>query len=262
MSGGARRKIGVAALWSIAVLGAAAGHAAIAAIALNWVPSDTAPSAAPPVVMISLAPAAPEVPEQSAAPGPTAADARPEPNLTEPEKTAEPEPDMPNLPEQEQAVAVLPPPMPEPRPEAKPVRDVPEVKREDHKKTERKVASRAAAPATFHAQRAASASAHTAGAARVPAVATASWKNQLMSELNRHKRYPPGTSGTGTALVAFSMNHAGQVTSSRLVRSSGDRALDDEAVALPRRASPLPKPPDGLASGSIALTVPIRFGRN
>jgi protein TonB len=45
-----------------------------------------------------------------------------------------------------------------------------------------------------------------------------------------------------------------------LVRSSGDQALDEEAVSLPRRASPLPKPPDGVGSGSISLSVPIHFG--
>jgi protein TonB len=52
------------------------------------------------------------------------------------------------------------------------------------------------------------------------------------------------------------------VTSTRLSRSSGDSALDQEAVALPRRASPLPKPPEGVGSSSIALTVPVHFGRN
>jgi protein TonB len=90
----------------------------------------------------------------------------------------------------------------------------------------------------------------------------ASWKGDLMAELNRHKRYPSGSSASGTALVAFSINRSGAVTSARLARSSGDNALDQEAVSLPRRASPLPKPPAGIGGGgSIALTVPIRFGR-
>ncbi len=49
--------------------------------------------------------------------------------------------------------------------------------------------------------------------------------------------------------------------SARLVRGSGDASLDEEAVAMIRRASPVPAPPDGLGSGAIALTVPIKFSR-
>ena len=78
---------------------------------------------------------------------------------------------------------------------------------------------------------------------------------------NRYKRYPSGSSSHGTTLVAFSINRSGAVTSARLARSSGDRALDEEAVSLPRRASPLPRPPEGVGGGAIALTVPIHFGR-
>lgn len=260
---GVRSRIGAAALWGSAAVAAVAGHAAVAAFALNWEPEVGAPPAAPPVVMISLAPLeAPQVPEQQAAPGPQAADSLPEPEPTPPEKAVESEPDIPTLPEKEQAVAVLPPPVPEPRPETKPeVREPPvEVKKEERKKTERKVASRAAAPTTFEAPRATQANAPAAGAARVPVAAVASWKSELMAQLNRYKRYPSGTDRSGTATVAFHINRSGEVTSARLMHSSGDSALDQEAVALPRRASPLPKPPDGLASGSIALTVPIRFG--
>ena len=71
---------------------------------------------------------------------------------------------------------------------------------------------------------------------------------------------PPGAAGTGTAVISFSIDSAGHVTSARLIKSSGDNALDQEAVALPRRASPLPAPPQATRS-AIALTVPVRFGR-
>jgi protein TonB len=261
-----RRQIGAIGLWGIALFAAVAGHAAVAAFALNWTPADSEPPAAPPVLMISLAPiAAPQVLEQQVAPGPQAEDSTPQEEQEQPQKVVESEPDIPKLPEKsEPAVAMLPPPMPEPRPETKPtVNEQPvEVKKEEPRKKERKVASRAAAPTTFDAPRAARANAPAAGAARVPAAAIASWKSKLMAQLNRHKRYPSGSSNSGTAVVAFSVNRSGEVTSARLSRSSGDNVLDQEAVSLPRRASPLPKPPEGVDSGSIALTVPIRFGRN
>ncbi|HEY0218520.1 MAG TPA: TonB family protein, partial [Afipia sp.] len=43
-------------------------------------------------------------------------------------------------------------------------------------------------------------------------------------------------------------------------RSSGDAALDQEAVALAHRVSPVPPPPPDVAGGSILLAVPVRFG--
>ena len=259
-----RTSFGVGALWSGAAVAAVAGHAAVAAIALNWTPGEGVPPAAPPVLMISLAPiTAPQVPEQQVAPGPQAADSTPQDEQKLPEKVIEAEKDIPKLPEKkEEAVAMLPPPMPEPKPETKPaVREIPvEAKKEERKKAERKVASRAAAPTTFEASRADRANAPAAGAARISPSALASWKGDVMAHLNRYKRYPSGSSGNGTSLVTFSINRAGAVTSARLARSSGDRALDDEAVSLPQRASPLPKPPEGVGSGSI-VTVPIHFAR-
>lgn len=258
-----RRTLGAAALWGAAGVVAVAGHAAVAAIALNWTTDDSAAPAAPPVLMISLAPiSAPKEPEQQAAPGPQAADSMPQDEQKLPEKVIESVPDMPALPKKkEEAVAMLPPPMPERRPEAKPQETPDQVKKDERKKTERKVASRAAAPTTFDAPRAAQANAPAAGAARVPVAALASWKSELMAQLNRYKRYPSGSSSNGTATVAFSITRAGEVTSARLAHSSGDNALDQEAVSLPRRASPLPKPPEGVGSGAIALTVPVHFGR-
>jgi protein TonB len=263
MIGAGRNSLGIAALWFVAGSVAVAGHAAVAAIALNWSTPESAAPAAPPVLMISLAPiVAPQAPKQQVAPGPQAADSMPQEEQKQPEKVVESEPDLPKLPEvKEEAVAMLSPPMPEPKPRAKPdVQEKPVEAKTERKKTERKVASRAAAPTTFDAPRAAQANAPVAGAARVPVAALASWKSELMSQLNRYKRYPPGASGNGTATVAFSINRSGEVTSARLAHSSGDGALDQEAVSLPKRASPLPKPPEGVGSGAIALTVPIRFG--
>jgi TonB family protein len=62
----------------------------------------------------------------------------------------------------------------------------------------------------------------------------------LLAHLNRYKRYPSGAASTGTASVAFTIARSGQVLSARLIGSSGNPALDAEAVSLPRRASPVP----------------------
>ncbi len=49
----------------------------------------------------------------------------------------------------------------------------------------------------------------------------------------------------GTALVAFELNDDGTVKNEKLLRSSGDAALDVESLALVQRAAPFPKPPPG-----------------
>jgi protein TonB len=74
-----------------------------------------------------------------------------------------------------------------------------------------------------------------------------------MPHLNRYKRYPSGAAGTGTASVAFTIARSGQVLSARLIGSSGNPALDAEAVSLPRHASPVPAPPPDFGGGVLAL---------
>jgi len=44
-----------------------------------------------------------------------------------------------------------------------------------------------------------------------------------------------------------------------VVRSSGASALDEEALALLRRAQPFPAPPPELPGQRVDLSVPIRF---
>jgi periplasmic protein TonB len=83
----------------------------------------------------------------------------------------------------------------------------------------------------------------------------------VAAHLARYKRTPaaarstqPGTQGVAT--VSFSIDGGGRVTSARLVRASGNAAIDQEVVALARRASPFPPPPDGRAR---SFTIPVRF---
>lgn len=120
-------------------------------------------------------------------------------------------------------------------------------------------AQRTSAPSGAPGPRSPSAASASAGA---NSAAMASWRGALMAHLNRHKRFPGGaSSNNGTAVVSFSINRSGGVTSARLARSSGDSALDNEAVATVRRASPVPAPPAHIAGGSISLSVPIRYSR-
>jgi periplasmic protein TonB len=49
------------------------------------------------------------------------------------------------------------------------------------------------------------------------------------------------------------------VIASRVVRSSGASALDEEAPTLLLRAQPFPPPPAELPGERVDLSVPIRF---
>lgn len=63
----------------------------------------------------------------------------------------------------------------------------------------------------------------------------------------------------GTPTVTFAMDRKGRVLSVTLASRSGHPLLDQEAVALPSRAQPLPIPPDSVAGDPITLTVPVAF---
>jgi len=88
------------------------------------------------------------------------------------------------------------------------------------------------------------------------------WEGLVLGALNKAKRYPREASfrrQQGVPYIRFVMDRRGKVLSSRLERSSGFRALDDEAVALPKRAAPLPEPPEDVPGDRIELVVPVEF---
>lgn len=78
-------------------------------------------------------------------------------------------------------------------------------------------------------------------------VTPAKWKSRVEAKLARTARRCP-SNGNGTALVRFSFDGSGNVTSVSLSRSSGDAKIDDYIVGAVRRASPIPAPPTGVAS--------------
>ncbi len=181
------------------------------------------------------------------------------------EPVPEPEVKVPDLPEKDNAEAVLAP-MPTPTPKSEVEKRFPPKKHTAERKKpinpDKPKQRQTSAPPTAQANRADTAAAPAAGASDAPSVSPVTWKGALSAHLNRYKRYPSGASGNGIASVAFTIDRSGRVLSSHLVGSSGDPALDAEAVALPKRASPVPPPPPSFGSGNtVTLTVPIRFGR-
>jgi protein TonB len=80
--------------------------------------------------------------------------------------------------------------------------------------------------------------------------------------VERHKGYPASARTrheTGTAELAFTLDRNGKVVASRIVRTSGSAALDQETIDTVRRAQPFPPPPQNLSGETFDFTVPIRF---
>ncbi|HLN07705.1 MAG TPA: energy transducer TonB [Xanthobacteraceae bacterium] len=259
--------------WTGCTAVALAAHGLIA-LAIARRSDDVDLEAGAPVVMIELAPmaAAPPTPLSELAPGPQVTEAEsearpakmaPRPRVMEAanevkpteevrpeERQADEKRDIPDMPAPDPEVA-LPPPVPqaawkpeetktelEPR-EAAPIPTaLPSVA---------VVAEQAAAPVAAQAER--------------PSSQTIiSWQRQLVAHLERHKRYPPRAHGEqGVASVAFIVDREGRVSGIRIVRSSGSAALDDETLAMIRRAQPLPVPPDGILDAELSFIVPVRY---
>jgi len=263
--------------WSAAVLVVAAAHAGGAWAVMNWrnEANAGAPAAA---VMVELAPlpVSPETPPEIT-PGPQMVEAEPDPPPEpEPEATPEPEPEpqpveapdikVPDLLAVPNAAAVLAPPPP-PKPVDKKVEKKPEKPRkvERRKVVERRErrAERTSAPPASAAPVAERTAAPQNGAWSASAArARATWMSRLSAHLNRYKRTPPDLPGwhdRRTARVTFTVDRNGRVLSSRLAGSSGISGLDQESLAMIRRADPVPAPPADLASATITVTVPVRF---
>jgi protein TonB len=220
--------------------------AGAAALLARWNESADLMANAP-LIMIDLAPVA-------AAPTATPTELPPdtvESKLVEPAPEPEPPPQQIELP---------PDPAPKPEltatPPPKPVE-----KKVEKKKPRQRQASVARAPsaADIKADRAA---APMPGASARDSNALPNWTSQLVSRLERYKRYPSEAQSrgeTGIVRLAFSVDRAGGVHHARIVGSSGSNVLDRETLSLVERAAPLPAPPPELSGAQVAVVVPIRY---
>jgi len=89
-----------------------------------------------------------------------------------------------------------------------------------------------------------------------------SWQNALVAHLNKHKRYPDAAKSArhrGEVYVRFTMNRQGQVLRAQVEKGSGAQALDDEALAMFKRAVPLPVPPPSVRGEEIEFILPVRY---
>lgn len=283
LHGGVQHRAVEASRW----LGCAALVLGVHLVVLNWPKPVPAPMPMePPAIMIELAelPVAPPAEPVEVPPGPQMVQA---PEKVEQETPPDPlaraedvpPPPLPEIQEplpQAEAAPVetievpLPPPLPlsaeltppEKKIEPPKERPKPKPKPKEKVRNEKPPAPRTSAAPALNATPAPRVAAPSAGASSSNSMSPANWRSQLMAHLNRNKRYPSEARARGEQgrpRVAFTINRSGAVLSARLVGSSGSASLDEEAVAMVRRSSPVPPPPPEMAGSSFSFTVPVLF---
>lgn len=95
-----------------------------------------------------------------------------------------------------------------------------------------------------------------------PSEKPADWQSRVLARLNAVKAYPASARARrqqGVVLIHFTLDRTGAVLAVALAQTSGFALLDREALTLPRRASPLPQPPEDVKGQRIELVVPVEF---
>jgi protein TonB len=177
---------------------------------------------------------------------------------------------------EDQVVEDIPPvpPSPAPEPEIALPMSHPEKKEEPGKQEEPKEAAPekespaeaserqiAMAPPRVEAQPA-PASAPSQGQSATTARAHATWQKTVSNHLKRFKRYPEAAHRRGVqgvAVVRFTLDRSGHVITSEIVKSSGSSELDQEGLAMLKRASPLPVPPNEIPDAFLEVYTNIDF---
>src|SRR5262249_685222 len=215
-------------------------HGGMAAAMVGWRDEiEPAEPAAAIVIEFAPMPAAPAMPQANIAPGPEqvmsdASPNRPVETLEEKQKVQQ---NVASRPAEE------PPPQVKPAPNPEVAVDPPrEVQQETARQAPRLPAPTTSAPQAIPERTAALPAAPMQGqiAPQNSSVLVA-WRSQIVAVIERNKRYPETSARRGehgVAQVFFSLDRQGRLIDSRIVRSSGASALDEEALGLLRRAPP------------------------
>lgn len=84
----------------------------------------------------------------------------------------------------------------------------------------------------------------------------------LAREIGKHKQYPrlaAARGWQGTVRIQLDLDASGTLISSRVSESSGHEVLDQQALEMVQKVSPLPLPPDILRNKPLTIVVPVPF---
>lgn len=262
--------------WPLAALVVIGIHVSGAAVGMmiEWHDPLEVPAAAPPAILINLEPAMRTPPPPQRIP----------PQATP--KIVEPEIDLPPMAEIED--------LPLPLPDVQPVVEVPTKKKDEKKKKKAEPAPKkqekpkelpkpvqsTQPPQDF--KTATDAPSPTQREVEQPQVAAAPdlpvgpseaelaarademniWAGLVNEHLKKHRKYPRAAkrrNHEGAPEVSFTMDRNGYILDVTLLKSSGHESLDEEAIAMFRRAEPLPPLPRSSPDASVTRSLAITF---
>lgn len=211
--------------WGVCGAVALLAHLAPAATYLSW-HSEPPPLPPPAAMMIELAPL----------PAPPAPQPQPEPPP--------------------------PQPKPQPKPKPKPIKPPPVAKRPEVALPEPEPVVQPTQPQTQTEQPAEPTPPASAPSGPISTDLLINYQQRLLAHLERHRHYPRASQlrrQQGVAQLRFTVDRRGRVLEYRIVQGSGFAALDQEVLAMIKRAQPLPEIPPELEKDSMELIVPVEF---
>ncbi len=158
-------------------------------------------------------------------------------------------------PEQQQVVAMVETPQAE-MPTVLPRETPPDAQATIAVRREQPKVARPAEPKQKKAAQPSEAKVAAGGTGRTAVASLANYDGLVSAHLRRYQSAARSGGATGSGAVTFSLSGSGSVTSARIARSTGAAVLDQEILAMVRRASPFPAPPDGQPK---SFTVPLNF---
>lgn len=88
----------------------------------------------------------------------------------------------------------------------------------------------------------------------------ATWDAHLSAHFKRHLRVPDVAKHKSAKVwVKVTLDRLGHIASSSIAESSGDPVYDQAALAMLRRADPVPKPPPLVADAGLTFRLPVLF---
>lgn len=242
--------------WALAAGIVFAVHAGVVAGYVLLSPEEPDGASDSPAVFVDLTPMAASSPSTAdLAPGPDTPDA-----MQAPKPPPQTRPEVADPIEKIEAPAEVTLPMPEPKAEQQKPKEEPDTQKTKVEDVQQEAPSVRTAPPRAEQQIAARPTSAIQGS-NASRDATVRWNHLVSARLQQNKRYPSGAvrGEQGTVGFSFVVNSNGQILSQRIVRSSGHRALDDEALAMLQRAQPLPAFLPGMTQPTIEVNSSIGY---
>jgi protein TonB len=245
------------AIWIPAAIGAVALHLACVGLVYANLPVEDADDLGAPAFEVGLDLLSPRVEATDLPPGPESDASAAAPAQIEQkekvEETALPQEKPTEAEEPDRIVAETAP--------KEPMEEEQQVAAIDTNASTESAASEATAPAPIENAREAPVTAAPApGTGASAQRIRVTWQKKLMAHLERFKRYPATGMPRSTRIeVGFTLDRLGHVVSAEIRQGSGDPAFDQAALAMLRRADPVPPPPPLVADDGLSFTLPVVY---